>query len=51
MIVTEDGPVQSKCPEVALSLEAFLKGPQTGDTVRETAPAYRVRRKKQDKDA
>jgi hypothetical protein len=38
--VTEDGPVQKRCPEVAISLADFLKGPQIGGMVRESRAAY-----------
>jgi predicted nucleic acid-binding protein len=43
--VTEDGPLQKAFPETALSMTAFLGGPNLPGTVRERHAAYRARRK------
>jgi predicted nucleic acid-binding protein len=43
--VTEDGPVQKRCPEVAISLDKFLGGLRSGGVVREPRATYRTRRR------
>lgn len=44
--VTEDTAVQKKCPELAVSLDAFLKAQSPGGMVREARAPYRTRRRK-----
>ena len=43
--VTEDVPVQKACPEIAVSLDAFLNGSSPGGMVREPRAPYRTRKR------
>jgi hypothetical protein len=45
-LVTEDGKILRTCPDVALSMQAFLDLEKPPAAVREPRAAYRVRRKK-----
>ncbi len=43
--VTEDVPVQKACPDIAISLEDFLKQSTGGNVVRESRGKYNTKRK------
>lgn len=43
--VTEDVPVQKACPDIAISLENFLKQASGGNVVRESRGKYNTKRK------
>ncbi|MFH0881063.1 MAG: type II toxin-antitoxin system VapC family toxin [Lentisphaerota bacterium] len=44
--ITEDGPLQEKCPEIALSIDSYIKQSGNGKLLRESKATYRTRRKK-----
>jgi predicted nucleic acid-binding protein len=44
--VTEDGPLQNKCSEIAVSMQAFLKGLPGANVLRESHAPYQTRRRR-----
>jgi len=46
LCVTEDVPVQKACPNMAISLEDFIKRSSNGPVVRESRGEYNARRKR-----